>query len=117
MLQANPILDVPANFPNFSSARYKRKTVSCLTTAVGLKTSFSSHFTLSFRTGQKNSAVESGINIGFTSSAFMKGNRAQLSSRWLSASGLFSDLFAFDEFLQKKFIAIIRIISVNRINN
>jgi len=66
VLHANPILEVPANFPILSSALNKRKTVSFLTTAAGLKTSFSSHFNFSFFTGQKNSVVESGTRMGFT---------------------------------------------------
>src|SRR5215472_3310241 len=94
-LHAKPILEVPAGFPILSCARYKRKTESCLTTAAGLKTSFASHLTFVFCRGQKNSVVESGIKIGFTSSAFIKGNKAQLSF-------LFPMFFSSEEFLQQR---------------
>src|SRR6185436_963424 len=65
VLHANPILEVPANFPILSSALNKRKTVSFLTTAAGLKTSFSSHCTIVFLTGQRKVEVVSGSNTGF----------------------------------------------------
>src|SRR5689334_13128081 len=94
VVHAKPILEVPAYFPTLSSARYKRKTVSCLITAAGLKTSFASHFTLPIM-GQLNTAFVSGTSIGLTSSAFTKGSNAQ---PLLSFSG--------DELLQQQNIKL-----------
>src|SRR5207344_2216052 len=105
VLHANPILEVPANFPILSSALYKRKTVSFRTMAAGLKTSFSSHFNFSFLTGQKNSVVESGTRIGFTSSDFTNGKRAQFS--------VLSPALSCDELHEKK-QRIIKIIMPER---
>ena len=79
VLNASPILEVPAYFPTLSSARYKRKIVSFLTTVAGLNTSFSSHFTISFLTGQRKIVVESGCSTGFTSSTLIKGSNVQSS--------------------------------------
>jgi hypothetical protein len=76
---ARPSREVPANLPIRSSALYKRYTLLSLTTAAGLNTSFSSHFTFLFKIGQVK-VRSPGLSTGFTESTFINGSIAQLVS-------------------------------------
>src|ERR1700755_1611212 len=72
---ARPSRDVPAYLPMLSSARNIIYTLLSLTTAAGLKTSFSSHLTVSPTMGQMNLLLPAS-STEFASSAFTNGARA-----------------------------------------
>src|SRR3954464_12352760 len=99
VLHAKPILEVPSGFPILSCARYNKKSVSFLTVAAGLKTSFASHATCFFLIGSKNLS-SCGTITGFTESTFVKGNNSQFFVTVEEVSFV-NSLFSFVSFLHE----------------
>src|SRR2546421_4950655 len=86
ILNAIPILEVPAYLPMLSSALNKRNIVSFRIIAAGLKSSFSYDFTIFFSMGSLNDVLPSGNKTGLTESTFVNGINSQLFGPAFSSS-------------------------------